>query len=141
MPLPKIEIQGRVIGEPTLRFTAQGVANLNFRLVASKSKPDGAGGWTKAGECWLDVVVWPTKYVNPEKLAETVKDKTLVMVLGELQTRAWVTKDGEKRNTTEVKASTVYAIEENKNIKPEIDPWADVPKPQLEEVNAFEPPF
>lgn len=86
---------GRLATDPELKFTANGKAICNFRLAVTTGKDTTS---------FFTVSAW-------EKLAETAaqylaKGKTVV-VTGRISIREWEGKEGDKRNTVEVNASTI----------------------------------
>lgn len=102
----KVIICGNLGGDPELRYTQSGEPVCNFTCATSSKWKDKAGNAQERTE-WHKVVVWG-------KIAETcekyLKKGNKVLVEGELQTRDWEDKDGQKRYTTEVKASSVQFL-------------------------------
>jgi single-strand DNA-binding protein len=101
----KVIILGRLGQDPELKYTPSGAAVCNFTVATSES-------WEKDGNKqerteWHRVVVWG-------KLAELcnqyLSKGRQAYVEGKLQTRSWDDKDGNKRYTTEVVATTVQFI-------------------------------
>lgn len=103
----KVILVGRLGGDPEIRYTQQGVAVTNFNIATSETWMDKTGGKQEKTE-WHRVVVWG-------KMAETCSQYLAkgrqVFVEGRLQTRQWDDKDGNKRYTTEVVASTVQFLD------------------------------
>lgn len=101
--LPKISAEMRVVGDPTLRFTPGGMAVAEFRAVANSRKKEG-DEWVDDKSCWLTIVTFKKQ---AENVAESVVDKCLVTVTGNLQTENYETREGEKRTAYKVLADTV----------------------------------
>ena len=106
MSVNKVLLIGRLGNNPEIRFTNTGTAVANFNLATSEFWNDKTGQKQERTE-WHRVVVWG-------KLAETC-EKYLAkgrqcFVEGRLQTRSWDDKDGNKRYTTEIVASTVQFL-------------------------------
>lgn len=106
MSVNKVLLIGRLGNNPEIRYTNTGTAVANFNLATSESWNDKTGQKQERTE-WHRVVVWG-------KLAELC-EKYLAkgrqcFVEGRLQTRSWDDKDGNKRYTTEVVASTVQFL-------------------------------
>lgn len=102
----KAILVGNLGRDPELRHTPNGQAVVNFTLATSESWTDKSGERQERTE-WHRIVVWG-------KLAELCnqylsKGRT-VYVEGRIQTREWEDKDGNKRYTTEINASTVNFI-------------------------------
>ena len=106
MSVNKVLLIGRLGNNPEIRYTNTGTAVANFNLATSESWNDKNGQKQERTE-WHRVVVWG-------KLAELC-EKYLAkgrqcFVEGRLQTRSWDDKDGNKRYTTEIVASTVQFL-------------------------------
>lgn len=103
----KVILVGRLGNDPEIRYTQQGVAVTNFNIATSETWLDKAGAKQERTE-WHRIVVWG-------KMAETCSQYLAkgrqVYVEGRLQTRQWEDKDGGKRYTTEVVASTVQFLD------------------------------
>jgi len=103
----KVILVGRLGNDPEIRYTQQGVAVTNFNIATSETWLDKAGAKQERTE-WHRIVVWG-------KMAETCSQYLAkgrqVYVEGRLQTRQWEDKDGAKRYTTEVVASTVQFLD------------------------------
>lgn len=103
--LPKVVGEFRAVTDPTLRFTPAGMAVTEFRVVADKKKKnESTGEWVEDKVCWLTVVCFKKQ---AENVAESVVKGTLVTVSGNLQTEAYETKEGEKRQSYKVIADNV----------------------------------
>lgn len=105
--LNKVQLIGNIVRDPEVRYTPKNTAVANFTVATNRSWSD-ANGQTQEDAEFTRVVAWG-------KLAEIVgqilSKGRKVYVEGRLQTRSWETKDGEKRNTTEVVADQVIALD------------------------------
>jgi single-strand DNA-binding protein len=103
----KVILVGRLGNDPEIRYTQQGVAVTNFNIATSENWVD-KGGQKQERTEWHRIVVWG-------KMAETCSQYLTkgrqVFIEGRLQTRQWDDKDGGKRYTTEVVASTVQFLD------------------------------
>jgi single-strand DNA-binding protein len=103
----KVILVGRLGNDPEIRYTQQGVGVTNFNIATSENWVDKAGLKQEKTE-WHRIVVWG-------KMAETCSQYLAkgrqVFIEGRLQTRQWEDKDGSKRYTTEVVASTVQFLD------------------------------
>ncbi len=106
MSVNKVILLGRLGQDPELKYTPGGSPVCNFSLATTESWTDKAGQKQEKTE-WHKVVVWG-------KLAELcnqyLSKGRQAFLEGRLQTRAWDDKDGNKRYTTEILASTVQFI-------------------------------
>jgi single-strand DNA-binding protein len=106
MSVNKVILLGRLGQDPELKYTPGGSPVCNFSLATTESWTDKAGQKQEKTE-WHRVVVWG-------KLAELCNQYLAkgrqAFLEGRLQTRSWDDKDGNKRYTTEILASTVQFI-------------------------------
>ena len=101
-----ISFQGRVIGQPDLKFSQAGKAYLRFRTVEN-SRRQVNGEWQDVGSAWGDVTVFGNQ---AEHLAEALNDKDVVTVAGRLDAREWERQDGTKQTSYEVVADVVGIV-------------------------------
>jgi len=105
--LIKILLIGRVGGDPEMRFTADGVAVTTFSLAANRNTRQSDGAFKEETE-WFRVSAW-------RKLAETcnqfLNKGKLVYVEGNLRTRLYDGKDGQKRVSLDVTADRVLFLD------------------------------
>jgi single-strand DNA-binding protein len=94
----QLVILGNLTADPEMRFTQQGVAILNFNIASSIHFPKGS----------------PPLYMKTAlfgKLAETLqahlKKGKQVLCTGRLQPQTWTDRNGQKRDTLQLVASTV----------------------------------
>jgi single-strand DNA-binding protein len=95
----------RVVGDPVLRFTPDGTAVANVRLVCSARRKNDQGGWEDDPKkvLWANASIWRKP---AENLVESVKDKDLVNVVGTFYTREFE-HNGEKRTSVEIDAVSI----------------------------------
>jgi len=103
----KVILVGNLGKDPELRHTPQGQAVANFPLATSESWADKNGQKQERTE-WHKVVVWGKP---AENVAKYLSKGRKAYVEGRLQTRAWDDKDGQKRYTTEIVATTVQFLD------------------------------
>jgi single-strand DNA-binding protein len=103
--LPSITGEFRAVDDPELRFTPSGQAVANLRIVAnSRKKNKDTGEWEDDKVVWLNLTAWGQM---AENVAESVTKGTLITVKGRLETRAYETREGEKRQSFDVTADEV----------------------------------
>lgn len=106
MSVNKVILLGRLGQDPELKYTPGGSAVCNFSLATTEAWTDKQGQKQEKTE-WHRVVVWG-------KLAELCNQYLAkgrqAFLEGRLQTRSWDDKDGNKKYTTEILASTVQFI-------------------------------
>ena len=98
---------GRITADPELRTTQSGLSVTSFSVAIYKGKDKGAD--------FIDVVAWRdtadfvTRYFN---------EGSMISVVGELQTRMYEDKQGNKRKAVEVVASGVSFCGGKNDAKP-----------------------
>jgi single-strand DNA-binding protein len=103
MSVNKAIIVGRLGADPEIRFTGTGRAVCNFRLATDSVWKDRDGNRQKSTE-WHQIVVWGQQ---AETCAKYLTKGREVYVEGEIRTRSYEGKDGQKRYVTEIVAQNV----------------------------------
>lgn len=101
-----IVVQGRLAHDPELRSTTNGVSVTRFSLAVQRNY---ASKGSERVTDFLDVVAWRQ---SAEFVCKYFRKGNLILVNGELQTGSYE-KDGIKRKTYEIVASSVYFSESN----------------------------
>lgn len=100
-----IALMGRLVADPELRHTPNGVATCTFRIAVDRS-------FVRAGEerkaDFIDIVTWRT---SAEFVCKYFRKGSLIAVNGSLQTRNYEDKNGNKRTAYEVVADNVHFAE------------------------------
>jgi single-strand DNA-binding protein len=96
----KVILIGNLGQDPTLRYPGSGSAVCNMRLATNESYTNSDGERVDQTE-WHTVVAWGRL---AEVCSEYLKTGSQVYFEGSLQTRSWEDRDGNKRQTTQVKA-------------------------------------
>ena len=95
--LNKIFLQGRLVADPELRHTQNGVAVASFRLAVDRDFKDRETGERKAD--FINVVAWRQ---TGEFVSRFLTKGRMAIVEGKLQTRDYTDRDGNRRYATEV---------------------------------------
>ena len=106
MSVNKVLLIGRLGSNPEIRYTNTGTAVANFNLATSENWNDKSGQRQERTE-WHRVVVWGKLAELCEKYLSKGRQ---CFVEGRLQTRSWDDKDGNKKYTTEIVATTVQFL-------------------------------
>lgn len=102
----KAILVGNLGRDPELRQTPNGQSVVNFTLATSENWTDKSGERQERTE-WHRIVVWGR---TAEMCNQYLSKGRTVYIEGRIQTREWEDKDGNKRYTTEINASTVQFI-------------------------------
>ena len=103
MSVNKVILIGRLGKDPEVKLLPTGSKVANFSVATSKTWKDKSGEKQERTE-WHKVVVWNKTAELVEKYLSKGRE---VYIEGELQTRDWEDKDGNKRYTTEVVANQI----------------------------------
>lgn len=102
----KVILVGHLGRDPELRYTPSGSPVATFSLATNDTWTDKAGEKQERTE-WHRVVVWGKQ---AEIAGEYLAKGKQVFIEGSLQTREWNDRDGNKRQTTEVRAQRVIML-------------------------------
>lgn len=102
----KVILIGNLGRDPEVRFTQNSIPVANFTLATNDIWTDKAGERQERTE-WHRIVVWGKQ---AEIVREHLSKGKQVYVEGSLQTRQWDDREGNKRSTTEVRASRVVML-------------------------------
>ena len=104
-----IALMGHLVANPELKQTQSGIAVTSFTIACDRS-------YCKAGQerqtDWIDCVAWRS---NAEFICKYFGKGQLIAVQGELQTRNYTDRDGNKRKATEVVVSQAHFAESKKD--------------------------
>ena len=113
--LNKINVMGRLVANPELRATTNGVKVTSFRIACDR---DYAAENQQRGVDFFDCVAWRG---TGEFVARNFGKGQPILVTGRLQTRDWTDREGVKRRSFEIVADNVYFCGGDKKTKPATD--------------------
>lgn len=100
-----ITVIGNLTGDPELRFTPSGSAVANFTIASTPRTFDRqTNEWKDGDTLFLRSSVWREA---AENVAETLTKGMRVIAQGRLKSRSYETKEGEKRNVTELEIDEI----------------------------------
>ena len=97
-----VHIMGRITRDLELRHTQSGTAVCQFCVAVTRSFKDANGEYQSD---FIDCVAWRN---SAEFITKYFSKGALIALDGELQTRNYTDKDGNKRRSAEVVADNVY---------------------------------
>jgi single-strand DNA-binding protein len=101
----QITVVGNLVDDPELRFTPSGAAVANFRIASTPRTFDRQSNEWKDGEAlFLSCSVWRQA---AENVAESIQKGMRVVVQGNLRSRQYETREGEKRTVFEIQVDEV----------------------------------
>ena len=105
--LNKVILIGNLGKDPEIKYLEGNVARTSFSLATSESYKDKNGNRVDQTE-WHNIVMWRGLAETAEKI---LKKGTQVYIEGKIQTRQWVDKENNKRNTTEIVAESFLILQ------------------------------
>lgn len=105
--LNKAMIIGNLGQDPDVRYTQSNTAVANMSVATTDRFKDSNGQWQERTE-WHKVVAWGRL---AEIAQQYLKKGSKVYFEGSIQTRSWEDKEGQKRYTTEIKASSMQMLD------------------------------
>jgi single-strand DNA-binding protein len=101
----QITVVGNLVDDPELRFTPSGAAVANFRIASTPRTFDRQSNEWKDGDAlFLSCSVWRQA---AENVAESLQKGMRVVVQGNLRSRQYETREGEKRTVFEIQVDEV----------------------------------
>lgn len=124
--LNKVFIQGRLVADPELRHTQNGIAVTSFRIAVDRNYKDRETGERKAD--FINVVAWRH---TGEFVSRYFSKGQMALVEGVLQVRDYTDREGNRRYATEVIADSVYFCGDPNRGKAAAAPpqFGDLPEP------------
>lgn len=95
-----ITVVGNLTGDPELKYTQNGIAVVNFTIASTPSSLDkSTGQWVDGEPLFLRASLWRD---YAENVAASLHKGARVIVSGNLKSRQYETKEGEKRTSMEL---------------------------------------
>lgn len=104
----KVILIGNMTSDPELKQTQSGISVCSFSLAVNRR-------FSKEGEQTCDFITIQTWRQTAEFVTRHFKKGKPILVCGQLQTRSWTDKDGNKRYATEVVADEVSFVGNNES--------------------------
>ena len=99
--LNRIIVMGRLVRDPELRRTQNGILVASFSVACERDFKDASGG--KVTD-FIDIVAWRS---TAEFVSKYFTKGRMAVIDGRLQLRDWTSRDGGKRRSAEILASSV----------------------------------
>lgn len=102
-----IILRGNLCADPDLRYTASGTPVTNLRVASTPRRFDKAKNeWEDGETMFLSCSIWR----NAEDVAKAVAKGQQVIVLGNLNARSYVDKNGASKTAWEVEAEQILPV-------------------------------
>jgi single-strand DNA-binding protein len=102
MSVNRVILVGRLGRDPETRYTGGGQAVANFSVATDETYKDRNGERQKRTE-WHKIVVWGKQ---AEIAQQYLKKGSLIFIEGRIQSREWQDKEGQKRTSFEIVATS-----------------------------------
>ena len=99
--LNRITVMGRLVRDPELRRTQNGIPVASFSVACERDFKDASGGTVTD---FIDIVAWRS---TAEFVSKYFTKGRMAVIDGRLQLRDWPSRDGGKRRSAEILASSV----------------------------------
>lgn len=106
----RVMLIGNLGKDPELRYTKKGTPVLNLNIATNYAFKDDSGSKQEQTE-WHNVVVWGKQ---AETCQQFLSKGRLVYAEGRIVTREWDDKDGNKKKTKDIMASTIRFLDSKK---------------------------
>lgn len=101
----QLTIRGNLVDDPSLNFTASGVAYSTFRIASTASRFDASSSsWKDVDTVFMNCIAW--RFLA-ENVAESLQRGDGVIVVGRLKQSSYQTSDGQKRTSNEIDVEDV----------------------------------
>jgi single-strand DNA-binding protein len=130
-----VVLLGRVTMDPDLRYTPSGAAVLGYRIAVNRRWLDKQSNEWKEDTSFFNVNIWGQ---SAERLSKTMRKGSAVLVEGQLRSRSWEGKDGEKRYVVEINSTRTQVLDKAEfpsgpGAGP-VEEEPDIPKDQLDDI-------
>lgn len=99
----QITLIGNVVADPELKLLNDGTSIASFRVASNSSRKQGEQ-WVEEGTLWVSVNAWGKL---GERAVANLSKGTKVLVQGPIKNRQWTNKDGEVRDSIEMRADAI----------------------------------
>lgn len=106
--LNSVQIIGRLVADPELRYTQKGAPVCDFRIASSRRYKNRETGEQQEETLFINVVAWRRQ---AELANDFLKKGSAVLIEGRLRSRQWESAQGEKRSAIEIVARRVQFLD------------------------------
>ena len=106
--LNAVQLVGRLVADPELRYTQKGAPVCSFRIANSRRYKNRETGEFQEETLFINIVAWRRQ---AELANDFLKKGSAILLEGQLRSRQWESKEGEKRSTIEVVARSIQFLD------------------------------
>ena len=106
--LNTVQIIGRLVADPELRYTQKGAPVCDFRIASSRRYKNRETGEQQEETLFINIVAWRRQ---AELANDFLKKGSAVLIEGRLRSRQWESAQGEKRSAIEIVARRIQFLD------------------------------
>jgi single-strand DNA-binding protein len=106
--LNSVQIIGRLVADPELRYTQKGAPVCDFRIASSRRYKNRETGEQQEETLFINIVAWRRQ---AELANDFLKKGSAVLIEGRLRSRQWESAQGEKRSAIEIVARRIQFLD------------------------------
>jgi single-strand DNA-binding protein len=106
--LNAVYLTGRLVADPELRYTQKGAPVCDFRIACSRRFKNRETGEWQEETLFINIVAWQRQ---AEAANDYLKKGSAVLIDGNLRSRQWETRQGDKRSAIEVVARRIQFLD------------------------------
>lgn len=104
MSNPNVVISGRIGTDIEEKIMTDGTLKTKFRIITSDRKKNDFGDWEDVNTSGWTVVAWGRL---AEKVTKSLSKGQLITVQGQIKEVSWIDQEGNKKKSTETRASEI----------------------------------
>lgn len=103
-----VQLIGRLVADPELRYTQKGAPVCAFRIASTRRYKNRESGEQQEETLFINVVAWRRQ---AELANDYLKKGSAVLIEGRLRSRQWESAQGEKRSAIEIVARRIQFLD------------------------------
>ena len=107
--LNRVDLIGRLVADPELKYTTSGIAVANIRIAVDRNFKNQQG---EIETDFINIVLWKKQ---AELASNNLQKGRLIGIEGRLQIRQYQTEDGQKRTVAEVVADRFHFLDSRRD--------------------------
>lgn len=106
--LNSVQVMGRLVADPELRYTQKGAPVCSFRIASSRRYKNRETGEWQEDTLFISISAWRRQ---AELANDFLKKGSAVLIEGRLRSRQWESNQGEKRSAIEIVARRIQFLD------------------------------
>lgn len=136
--LNSVQLIGRLVADPELRYTQKGAPVCDFRIASTRRYKNRETGEQQEETLFINVVAWRRQ---AELANDFLKKGSAVLIEGRIRSRQWESAQGEKRSAIEIVAQRIQFLDiPDRTATPTAEPTPDTEE-EVKDEGAVDTPF